>query len=170
MTLVLMLAPVAPAFAQACTAPLPGSCTAPTFARVVIPRVVELTLSGGTTTLASPGEAAFDAGFAASTGPVATIRANGPWMLLISVAAPVWTATSVGPTSPARPDKPAGDLMWGTDAAGPFTAVSTTAATLGSGAATAGTSVPLFYRTIYSWTLDRPGDYALAVTLTLSAP
>jgi len=70
----------------------------------------------------------------------------------------------------ARANKPAGDLLWATAAGGPFTALSTTAVSAGSGAPTAGTIPAFFYRTAYDWTLDTPGAYSLTVVFTLTAP
>jgi len=48
--------------------------------------------------------------------------------------------------------------------------LTTTDATLVTGAATASSATNLFLRTLYDWTLDTPGNYSLTVVLTLTAP
>jgi hypothetical protein len=48
--------------------------------------------------------------------------------------------------------------------------MTTTDATLVSGAATASSATTLFLQTHYGWTLDTPGIYSLTVVLTLTAP
>ena len=35
---------------------------------------------------------------------------------------------------------------------------------------TAGTTVQLYYRTLYQWQVDTPGNYALQVVFTISSP
>jgi hypothetical protein len=54
--------------------------------------------------------------------------------------------------------------------AGTFTALTTTDVNLVTGAATASNATTLFLHTFYSWTLDTPGNYSLAVVLTLTSP
>jgi hypothetical protein len=70
----------------------------------------------------------------------------------------------------ARVNKPAGDLLRATAAGGPFTALSTSPATVATGPATAGAATNLFFRTVYAWSVDTPGTYSLVVTFTLLAP
>ena len=70
-----------------------------------------------------------------------------------------------------RPAKPAGDLQWSTSGGAPFTALTTSNATLGSSATgTASASSPVSYRTLWDYTLDTPGAYALDVVFTVTAP
>src|SRR5579884_2955814 len=96
-------------------------------------------------------------------------RAHRDDQIQPGVAAP-WTASNTQPGVTARTSKPAADLAWATAAGGPFTALSVTPATAASGAATAGAPRSFFFRTSYSWGLDTPGAYSLAVVFTLLAP
>lgn len=136
---------------------------------ITIGTTFDLSLSAATTDLPAPGTAEYGAGFAATDGPVATIRSNAPWALSISALTSTWTAVSTQ-TETARPDKPAEDLSWATSAAGPFTDLSTAPVQVTSGVPTVGVTVPLFYRTRYQWTLDTPGNYSLQVVFTIAAP
>jgi len=157
--------------AQTCTAPIPaGTCNVTTSVTLTVGKVLQLTLSSTNTTLTAPSEADYDAGFVADAGPSATVQSNAPWVLQVSAAAATWTAANTEPGVAARANKPASDLLWGTAAGGPFTALSTTAVTAVSGVPTAGTTPGFFYRTAYNWTLDTPGGYSLTVVFTLTAP
>ena len=160
--------------AQSCIAQGPPAnlwtCTTTTSASLVIGDVLSLTLGATTTALTPPTSADYDAGFAASTGPTVSVRANRAWRLQISAGTATWVAANTQPGVNARPDKPAGDLLYATAAGGPFTALSTTPTTVSSGAASAGTAGTMFFRTAYSWSLDTPGAYSLVVTFTLLAP
>jgi hypothetical protein len=42
--------------------------------------------------------------------------------------------------------------------------------TLVTGTATASSATTLFFQTLYSWTLDTPGNYSMAIVLTLTSP
>jgi len=160
--------------AQTCVAQGPPAnlwtCTVNTSASLVIGDVLSLTLSATNTTLTPPGSNDYDAGFVADAGPTATVRGNRAWRLLMSAATPTWTAVNTQPGVSARANKPASDLRRATAAGGPFASLSTTPATLVSGAASAGTATNIFLRTTYAWTLDTPGAYSLVVTFTLLAP
>lgn len=168
-----VLLSVRPAAAQTCTATGRGasSCDATGLGiSISIGRATSLTVSSTSTPLATPTPAHLDAGFAATSGPSLTIRSNAPWSLAISAGASVWTASDTS-TEPARVDKPAGDLRWSTSSGGPFAILQITPVTVVSGPGpTAGTTTPLFYRTVYSWPLDTPGAYSLQVVFTLTAP
>jgi hypothetical protein len=160
----------ATAIAQTCTTPnsTPASClpaSLATPATMINPRTIRLTLST-ISTAATPAIADFDNTFVALTGPVATVNANRPWTLLISAAAATWTNTGVG----SRANKPAADLTWSTAAAGVFTALTTTAVQVATGAPTNATVTSLFYRGTLSWALDAPGVYTLGVTITATTP
>ena len=160
--------------AQTCIAQPPPAnlwtCAANTSASLVIGDVLSLTLSATTTTLTAPGSTDYDAGFVANTGPTATVRGNRAWRLQISAAAATWTAVNTQPGVSARANKPVSDLLRATASGGPFTAFSTTPATVASGAASAGTAATFYLRTLYAWTVDTPGTYSLVVTFTLLAP
>ena len=149
---------------QACTAPIPaGTCTASTSTTLTVGRVIQLTLSSTTTTLAPPALSDYDAGFVANQGPSATVKSNGRWKLQISAAAPTWDAAD----GAARTDKPASDLQWSTLPSGQYTSVATTPSDVAEGGATAGTPLPLHYRAQLDQATDAPGSYTLVVKLTL---
>jgi hypothetical protein len=62
-------------------------------------------------------------------------------------------------------------LTWSTSAGGTFAGLTTTPATVQSIPATGGSApVNLFYKTLYSWGADTPGNYSLTVVFTLAAP
>ena len=162
------------AAAQSCTANLlggSGTCsTASIAASLTIGNVVQLSISATSTALTSPGITNYNAGFVADAGPTATLQCNGPCRLQISAATATWTGTTTVLSAPARANKPASDLTWSTSAGGPFTGLTTTPVTVQSLAATAGSSASLFYRTLYAWNVDTPGNYSLTVVFTLASP
>lgn len=133
-------------------------------------RVVLLQLSAASTSLPQPTPTDFDAGLNSTTGPTLTIRANASWTLYLRSSTALWSASNTAPGAPARTDKPSADLRWSTNAGGPFAALTTTDVNLVSGGATAGSATTLYFQTLYSWTLDTPGDYGLTLVLTLTAP
>ncbi len=168
---VLALAAGRMAHAQACSVTgANGSCTINTSVQMTAPKVVRLTVSPAAITLTSPATTDYDAGFAASAGPAVTVNANTPWTVSIRAASALWTATNSVPGVAARANKPAADLQWSTAAAGSFSGFTTTNVTLASGADTNAALTTLFYRTLYSWTADTPGDYSLGIILTIVAP
>lgn len=162
------------AAAQSCTASLSagsGTCsTASIAASLTIGNVVQLSVSATSTALTSPGIADYNAGFVADAGPTATMLCNGPCRLQISAATATWAGTTTVVSAPARANKPATDLTWSTSAGGPFTGLTTTPVTVQSLPATAGSSASLFYRTLYAWNVDTPGNYSLTVVFTLASP
>jgi hypothetical protein len=48
--------------------------------------------------------------------------------------------------------------------------LSTSDVSLVTGAATASSATTLYFQTLYNWTLDTPGNYSMAVVLTLTSP
>lgn len=148
----------------------PASCGAAGNVSMIAGRVVRLQLSTSSTALTAPTTADFDAGFNATTGPTLTVSANAAWRLHLRASSAVWTATNTSPGAPARINKPAGDLNWSTAPGGPFAALTTSDASLVTGAATANNATTLYFRTLYDWTLDTPGNYSLPVVLTLTSP
>jgi len=167
------LAGMAPrvALAQNCSAAVPtGTCTVSTTTTMTAGTVLQLTLSASSTALTAPATADYDAGYVADNGPTTTVRANRSWTLRIAAAAANWTATSTQPGVTARANKPAADLQWSTSAAGSFVGLTTGGAAVLATGATSGTSTTIYFHTLYSWTLDTPGNYSLAVVFTLSAP
>jgi hypothetical protein len=131
--------------------------------------IYDLSLSTSLTDLPVPTPAIYDAGYADTNGPVATIRSNAPWSLSISALTPTWSAVNTG-ADPARPDKPASDLAWSVTSGGPFTDLATSPAQVAAGNATAGQVVTLFYRTRYLWAVDTPGSYSLQIVFTIASP
>jgi hypothetical protein len=157
--------------AQQCTANgAPASCGTAGSVSMTAGRVVRLQLSTSSTALTAPTTADFDAGFNATTGPTLTVSANAPWTLSLRASSPVWTATNTAPGAPARIDKPAGDLNWSIASSGAFSVLTTSDATMLTGTATANIGTTLYFRTLYDWALDTPGNYSLSVVLTLTSP
>jgi hypothetical protein len=156
--------------AQCTASGAPDSCGVPGSVSMTAGRVVRLQMSAGATSLTAPTPADFDAGFNATTGPTLTVSANAAWTLHIRAAAATWTAANTSPGAPARINKPAADLKWSTVSASGFAALTTSDASLVSGSATAGSATTLFFQTAYSWTLDTPGNYSMAIVLTLTSP
>jgi hypothetical protein len=157
--------------AQSCTATLTPCTTAANAARlsITIGPAFALTVAPANTVLSAPAAADFNTGYVQTTGPTATMRSNTSWTISISASTATWTGVTTQ-TEPAWTSKPATDLRWATAPGGPFTAMTTTAATVLTGAATAGSSVTLYYRTNYSWTTDTPGNYSIQIVLTMIAP
>lgn len=162
-----------PASSQTCTASGRGASSCGMGGLMIsfsVAKAAHLTVSPAGTALTTPTSAHYDLGYAATTGPSLTVRSNTPWSLAISAATTTWNASDIQ-SEPARTNKPAADLLWSQSSGGPFTPLSTTPVTLaGGGASTSGTVIPLFYRTLYGWGLDTPGDYALGIVFTLTAP
>ncbi|HTR21971.1 MAG TPA: hypothetical protein VMH88_14055 [Gemmatimonadales bacterium] len=168
-TLVALLLPGA-AQAQSCTAnKIFGffwlTCNINTSASITIGTVMQLSLSGTTTALTPPTIAGYTTGYVPNAGPTVTVRCNQAWHLQVAAAAATWTAVA-----PARVNKPASDLQWSLAANGTFAGLTTAAVTVTNGTATAGTVTNFFYRTLYSFSLDTPGNYSLAVVYTLISP
>ena len=161
-----------PAIAKAqCTASgAPASCNLPGSVSMTAGRVIRLQVSAGSTSLTAPTPADFDAGFNSTTGPSLTVSANAAWTLHVRASAALWTATNTSPGAPARTTKPAADLKWSTASNGMFNALTTTDVLLVGGSATASNATTLYFQTLYNWTLDTPGNYSLAVILTLTSP
>jgi hypothetical protein len=157
--------------AAQCTANgAPSNCNRTGSVTMTAGRVVLLQMAPVSTALTPPTPADFDAGFNATTGPTFTVSANAAWTLHVRAAAAFWTATNTSPGAPARTTKPAADLKWSTAVAGTFNPLTTSDVNLVTGAATASSVTTLYFRTVYGWTLDTPGNYSLSVVLTLTSP
>ena len=161
--------------AQSCsiasTAATPSPCTVTSTHSLTMPSLLSLTMAGFTSgtsqTLNAPADVSeFSSGNTiqvATTGPTFTFKANLAYKVQISAAAASFSGTSYA--------KPAADIAWSTASNGTFANLSTTAADLDAGGATAGsTSVGLFYKTTYRLLQDVPGTYSLDVKFTLVAP
>ena len=158
------------ASAQCTASGAPASCGLPGTVSMTAGRVVRLQMSAGSTALAAPTPADFDAGFNATAGPTLTVSANAAWTLHLHAAAATWTATNTSPGAPARANKPAADLKWSTASNGSFVALTTTDVNLVTGSATATNATTLYFQTLYNWTLDTPGNYSMSIILTLTSP
>jgi hypothetical protein len=158
------------AHAQCTASGAPDSCGVPGSVSLTAGRVVRLQVSAGSTSLSAPTPADFDAGFNATTGPTLTVSANAAWTLHLRSTAAFWSATNTSPGAPARTTKPAGDLRWSTSSNGAFSALTTSDANLVTGPATASNASTLYFQTLYDWALDTPGNYSLAIVLTLTSP
>lgn len=147
-----------------------ASCALTVTLRLGRPQVFRLALSDGTTTVPPLSSSDFATGFKDVAGPTVSVLANSPYRITVQAAFSTWQYSG----SQANPAKGAADLQWSRSASGPWFA-SSNASTLwpasGSSApATAGTTVPLFYRTLWQWTSSPPGTYALPVNITLTSP
>jgi hypothetical protein len=158
------------AAAQCTASGAPASCNLAGSVSMTAGRVIRLQVSAGSTALTAPTPADFDAGFNSTTGPSLTISSNAAWTLHVRASAALWTATNTSPGAPARTTKPAADLKWSTASNGAFNALTTTDVMLVGGSATASNATTLYFQTLYNWTLDTPGNYSLAVILTLTSP
>jgi hypothetical protein len=147
-----------------------GTCNQAGSVSMTAGRIVRVQMTAASTALKVPTPTDFDAGFNATTGPTLTISSNAAWTLHIRSAATFWTATNTSPGAPARTTKPAADLKWSTAVAGTFNPLTTSDVNLVTGAATASSVTTLYFQTLYNWTLDTPGNYSLAVVLTLTSP
>jgi hypothetical protein len=147
-----------------------GTCNQAGSVSMTAGRVVRLQMVPGSTTLTNPIPADFDAGFNATTGPTLTVSANAAWTLHVRASAAFWTATNTSPGAPARTTKPAADLKWSTASNGTFNALTTSDVNLVTGSATASNATTLYFQTLYNWTLDTPGNYSMAIILTLTSP
>ena len=161
--LALLATSAAQAQAQTCAA---NPCSLNDTAKVTVATVLRLTLDQSATVLTPPDEAAYDAGFQLDNGPTATVKANRAWTLKVNASGATWTAAGG-----AQPAKAAADLLWSTTSGGAYTSLSTTPATFASAASgSAGSAQSVFYKTLWSYANDTPGDYSLVVVYTLSAP
>jgi hypothetical protein len=145
-----------------CTA---NPCSLNDTAKVTVGTVMRLTVSQAATALTPPNEAAYDGGFQLDNGPIAGIKANRPWTLKISSNAATWTGANG-----ANAAKAAGDLQWAKTSGGTYTSLSTTPATVLSANGTGNASQQFYFKTLWSYASDTPGDYSLVIVYSLSAP
>ncbi|MEO6067911.1 MAG: hypothetical protein ABJB33_04450 [Gemmatimonadota bacterium] len=158
-----------PVGAQTCSTPngvANGSCSVNVASSLTIPTLLRLTIDDTSTALTTPTEAIYDAGTTVSTGPVATIKTNGSWTVLVRATAATWTASGAG----ARTNKPVGDLAWGKLVGGPFIPMTTTNATVATGTRGASNVTSMFYQVAWSWPNDTPGTYTITVVFTATSP
>src|SRR6478609_8263272 len=146
------------------------TCTTTATTAITVPTILRLTIGSGTTSFGTITAAAYNTGNTAVAGPSVVVKANQAWRVQISSTATFWTAVNTDPLNPARTTKPLADLKWGATVGGPFTAMSGTGAQIGSGSRTGGTTIPLAFQSLWSYTTDTPGNYSVSVTFTLLSP
>lgn len=157
--------------AQTCSNSNPGgSCTVNvTVSPVTIGTILQLTVSTASVTLTPPLISDFGAdSTAVITDPsVVTVTAAGNTGFHVTMAATSATWASTAPPTP----KPASDLAWATAVGGPYTPMSTTAATIISSAAASNPiTASLSYQTTWHFIDNPPGAYSLTLTYTLTSP
>lgn len=164
---VLAAACVRPASAQNCTASgNPSSCSVTRTISITVRRSVSITVTPTSANLGNPTADDYMQGFTQALAHTLEIKANDTWNVLISSGRANFIATGRG----SRGNKPRSDLQWATNAGGPYSAMTGTGVQMASGAATASTLVSLYYRVVWSWTLDVPGTYRLPIVLRITAP
>lgn len=143
----------------------PGSIT--TYATVTVNTIIKLTVDDTSTTISSPTEADFDAGFQdVGAAVTATVKSNKAWSLSIAGGAATWTGTGG-----AQAAKPVGDLRWRTAGAAPGAALTTSDVSIASSAnGTASTATAVSYDIVWSYASDTPGTYTVPVVFTAAAP
>lgn len=144
----------------------PTSCEpAGTQITTTVQRMVYLSITSPSFSLTTPTNADFTGGGTTTKtdlgAQVVTVRANAAWTITIRGAA--WTGTG-------NNAKLVTDLNWTSNGGGAWNAMTSSAVSLASGTATAGTGTTVGYRTAWSLTSDRPGTYSMALTFTVSAP
>jgi hypothetical protein len=168
-----LLIAAAPLEAQCNTSGISGSGTtrscnftisAPNPTSYTNPMLLDLTVSTGTSS-ATMTQADYLAGRSPSMAMTLSVRGNRTWAVTASGPA-TWTGT--GPE--ARANKPVSDLRWSLTPNGSGTPLAVAPATVFTGDAGELVSRTLYWFTQLSWTGDPPGQYAIEVTLTLTAP
>ena len=136
-------------------------------ATMVNPSLLQLTVSPTASTYTAATTDMDQAAGVASFTPISlTVQTNRPWTIQVSGNSAFWTASGG-----AWGSKPVGDLIWSLTPTGPTTSVSTTATTLTTGAAGPGSpAVPIYMRPVAHWLTDKPGNYSITVTFTMTTP
>ena len=136
-------------------------------ATMVNPALLQLSVSPTSSTYTAATTDMDQATGVATFTPVSlSVMANRSWTLQVNANFAFWTA-SAG----AWGSKPASDLIWSLTPAGPTTSVTTTATTLTTGSAGPGSPTVLIYiRPVAHWLTDKPGNYSITVTFTMTTP
>ena len=143
-----------------------ASCTGNVASSLTIPILLRLTIDDTSTTITPPTETDYNnLQSGAITGPVATVKTNNSWTLLVRATAATWTGTGG-----ASATKAVGDLLWSTASGGTYTAMSTTNATAATGTRGVANVASIFYKVKWTWATDKPGTYTLTVIFTATAP
>jgi hypothetical protein len=133
---------------------------------VTISTVARLSSASSTITIPVPSTTSFANGFGTPVATVLALRSNTSYAVAISAASATWT----GVPGSAWQTKPAGDLEWSLDPAGPFVSVTTTPVSVSTGSATGNGVLTVYLRSRFVWASDVPGSYSLPVRFTLTAP
>lgn len=149
---------------QCTAAGVSASCAQSSTMQITVQRTVRVTVTPSAANLGIPTAADYDAGFSQALGHTISILANTGWDLSIASTQGNWT------NSGGRGNKPRADLLWSTNAAGPFTPITNIATSVVTGGATTSATVTLHYRIIWNWTLDTPATYSLPLLLRVAAP
>jgi hypothetical protein len=131
--------------------------------------VFRVSLSTGSVSLGAPSDVDYQAGFRDVAGAAVSVIARSNRPFLVDMSALAGSFTYVGALT--DPGKPASDLRWATSAA----ALASTTNHFGSPATLinqgpGNVTLPIYLRTMWDFTRDVPGNYSLAIRLTLSAP
>lgn len=149
------------ATARTCT----FTIAAPNASTYTNPKILSLVAS--TTTVAlTVNEAAFVAGKTPESSMTLVVKGNRSWAVTAQGDAATWTSSG----TLAWAFKPVTDVTWATTSGAAGTSLTTTAATVMSGNATASSSATLYWSSALSWTTDKPGSYSMPITLTLTTP
>jgi hypothetical protein len=159
----LVAGPSAAAAQATCTG---NPCSVQVTASATVNDVLRLTLSGASTSLGTPSETDYDAGYKDVAGPTASVKSNRPWHVDIAGAAATFSYTG----ALTNPNKPATDLQWGTSAGTYGNNMGSAAVLLNGATGTGSASQAIFFRTLWSWATDVPGSYSLIINFTLAAP
>ncbi|MGH7735569.1 MAG: hypothetical protein ACREOE_18220, partial [Gemmatimonadales bacterium] len=151
--------------AQSCSLSNPGgTCTVNVaVSPVTIGTILQMTVSTAAVTLTPPLISDFGADSTATiTNPsVVTVSASGNVGFHVTLAATTSTWSSIAPPIP----KATSDLSWATAVGGPYTPMSTAAATIISSAGpNNGITKTLSYKTTWHFIADPPGVYSLTLT------
>lgn len=147
-----------------------ASCSVVTTASMVVPTLVSLSTSSGTTGLGAPVDADLITGYKAASGPTLSIKANKAWTLSVKTT----NATNFDYTGTESGVKPISDLTWSATSSGTFAAITGSDAQMTNGTYTNTGSQQIFFRTLYpndySSARVRPGTYSINLTFTVAAP
>lgn len=152
-----------------------GNCSANANITARTTRVLQITLSVGSTPLTMPPGNGFDlSGIDTSftTGPTVTVVSSVPWSLQVASATANWTVVPALPTA-----KPASDMTYTwtgpvSSSASPV-GLSTTATTVTQSTAQGRLPlavIALTYAAIWRIATDSPGTYSMTVVFSMTAP
>ena len=154
---------------------LGGSCTTNANVTLRTNRVLQITLSVGSTTLAMPLGNDFDLSgidTTFTTGPTVTVVSSVPWSLQIASSTTNWT---VAPALPVA--KPASDMQYTwtgpVSSSGTMVGLSTTATTVTQSTSQGRlplVNIALTYDTIWRIATDAPGTYSMTIVFNKTAP